>query len=118
MFGFVQSLVSLPPELQAAIGAVVAFVVAFALNQIALLWPWLADYLGPYKDQAIAALSAAIVAWITTQLNGLPTYEPVITAALQFIVVLIGFFGLPFLTFKYLQRKGVRGFSGYSSKPK
>ena len=107
----IQSVITIQPEIQAAIGAVIAFAVSYALNRLTQVWPALASYLGPYKDNAIHLLSGAVVAWLAVQLNAMPTYEPVIQAALQFLVVLIGFFGLPFLTFKNFQRRGVRGFA-------
>ncbi len=106
----VQTLVVLPDPVKAAIFALVAFVVAFVINQVALYWPWLANYLGPYKDQAIMAISAFLVAWLEAQANLFPQYEVPINAFLAFLAILITFFGLPFLTFKYLQRKGLKRF--------
>lgn len=105
------TLVSLPPEIQLALGALVTFVVTFLLNQIALLWPWLADYLGQYKDVIITAVSAALVAWISNLLNLIPAqYEPIVNAALVLVVAILALFGLPFVTFKYFKKHGVKAF--------
>lgn len=107
---FALTLVVLPDVVKGALVALVGFLFAFILQQVALYWPWLASYLGPYKDQVVTGVSAALIAWIETQLNLFPAYEPLINGALAFLVIVIMFFGLPFLTFKYLQRRGVRAF--------
>lgn len=104
------SLVSLPPEVKALIFAVVAFIIGWIINQVALLWPWLASYLGPYKDQVVTALATAVIAWIETQLNLFPQYENVINVALQLLVAILAVVVLPFVTFKHLQRQGHKSF--------
>lgn len=103
-----QSLVVLPDAAKTVIFVLLSLGATLLLNQLALIVPWLASFLDQYKDVVVTTLAAAIIAWIEAQLNLLPQYEEVINAGLQFLAVVITVFVLPFLTFKWMQRKGVR----------
>ena len=107
----VATLVALDPAIQAFIVAVITFAVTWALVQIALRWPFLASYLGPYRDQVITGVSAYIVAWVTNELNLIPVqYTDLINAVQSVIVAVLALVVLPFVTFKYFQRKGKKSF--------
>ena len=105
---FVQNIVALPEPIKAAVITVLTFLLSFALSWLAVNVPWLADFLGQYKDQAVVLISGALFGWIEVQLNLFPQYEPIFNAGLALVVAALAVFGLPFVTFKFLQAKGVR----------
>jgi hypothetical protein len=101
----------LPIEIQAAIAALVVWAVSAVFNWIVLQFPFLAAFLGPYKDQFIVAATAALVGWAEIGLGLIPAaYDPIVAAALQVLVALLVVFGLPFIGFKAAQRKSYRMF--------
>ena len=61
-------------------------VILTLLATLALVLPGVAEFLGQYKDQAVVALSGAVIVFIEAQLNLFPQYEALINAGLIFIV--------------------------------
>ena len=104
------TVVILPNVLKGVVVLGVTVAATALFNLLVLKAPWLADFLGPYKDQAVAVVAGAIIAFVEAQLNLFPQYEVLINGALAFLVIVVGFFGIPYLAFKFAQRKGVRAF--------
>lgn len=101
--------VQLDPKLQELIALGVTALVAFAINYLATLVPWLADYLGQHRVVVVTWLTGVVVQIIQAQLDKIPsTWDSVLTIAMQLIVevavVLIGFAYLA-------NRKGVQSVS-------
>jgi hypothetical protein len=103
----IQSFVQFPDPLQAAILALVTFVVGFLFTQIANALPWLGAFLGQYKVEISMAVSGALVTVIQNLLNAIPAqYDNVVTIALQLLIAVLASFGF----FKFFEARGARGF--------
>jgi hypothetical protein len=108
---FVQGVVALPDQLQAAITLLVIFLVGWLFAKIAVWVPWLGEFLGQYKDQVSMAVSSALVLYAQQVLNTIPAqFDPIVTIVLQLIVAILVFLGVPLAVFKFLRSKRVPGF--------
>ena len=104
---FLQSLVALPDVAKDLIVALVGLAVVFGINLIPSSLQWLKDYLGQYKDAVVVYVSGLIIVWINAELALIPAqFEDLAYALIQVLVVLAVTLGVPFLSFKFAQRKG------------
>lgn len=103
----IQSFVQLPDPLQAAIFALVTFVVGFVFTQLSNAIPWLGSFFGQYKVEISMAISGALVTLVQNLLNAIPAqYDNVVSLALQLLIAVLASLGL----FNFLTKKNVRGF--------
>lgn len=91
---FSQTVVALPIELQQFILAAVVFAFALLLAQVAKLWPWLAEFLGPYMDEVSLVVAGLIVRTVQEWLNMIPPqWEGVGNAAMALLVAILAAYG-------------------------
>jgi hypothetical protein len=106
-----QTAITLPQPVQVVIAAVVGFVVSWLLTQVTLKWPFLATYLGPYRDQVVTGASAYAIVLVVNALSLIPAqYTDLVVAVLNVVAIAASLWLLPFLTMKHFQRKGMRSF--------
>ena len=79
--------VELPSNTQIAIGTIVLVLVNLALSALAAYVPWLAEFLGRYKEE----WAAGITLWLITLIqNVLPeAYPDLSILGVQFVVALV-----------------------------
>ena len=107
--GVAQRVIELPSPIQLAILAGVTFVVGFIFTKIAAASPPLAAFLGQYVDEVSTAVAGALVLWIQSLLNAVPSeWEGVANAALALIVAVLAAIGL----IKTARKARVPGFRG------
>lgn len=103
----VQTFVQLPDPLQAAIFALVTFVVGFVLTQISSKVPWLGSFFGQYKVEISMAISGALVTLAQNLLNAIPAqYDDIVSLFLQLLIAVLASLGL----FNFLAKRNVKGF--------
>ncbi len=107
----VAQFVTLPDKLQLAITLGVVFVVGYIFSWLITKFPWLADFIGQYKDTVAFGLAAALVAWVQQLLNTIPAqYDEIVSAVLNLVVVLLVFFGVPLGLKRLATKANLRGF--------
>ena len=103
----IQAFVQLPDPLQAAILALVTFVVGFVFTQIANAIPWLGSFLGQYQVEISMAVAGALVTVVQNLLNAIPAqYDNIVTIVLQLLIAVLASLGF----FQLFAKAGVRGF--------
>jgi hypothetical protein len=96
-------LIEVPVELQALLKLGLEFLVVFVLTELAKYLPF--DISG-YKAQIVAALFSAVMVLVNGFLGLIPAqFEGVVVALLQFLVVLLGAFGVYALYRRVLPKK-------------
>ena len=92
--GFAQKVVELPLPIQQFIFTAVTLAAGWLLAQLAKQWPKLAEFLGPYVDEAALVVAGLIVRAIQEWLNMIPPiWEGVGNAALALIVAILAAYG-------------------------
>lgn len=103
----IQAFLQLPDPLQAAIVALVTFVVGFVFTQVSNAVPWLGAFLGQYKVEISMAISGALVTLAQNLLNAIPTqYDNIVSLVLQLLIAVLAALGL----FNFLAKSNVKGF--------
>jgi uncharacterized membrane protein len=107
---FLQTLVTLPAPLHAAILAGVTLAFGFVLVQVARLSPALARFLGQYIEEVSILVAGSIVTWINSYLAQIPAnWEGVGFAVLQLVVAVLAALGL---VTQYRKARAVRATRG------
>jgi len=103
-----QGFVEVSPALQNLILLGVTALVSFLLLQIAAALPWLADYLGQYKDGIIVWIVGLLVQLLNAQLQKIPaTWDEVVSLVMQLIVTVAAVL-LAFLGWKKIKAPGAK----------
>jgi hypothetical protein len=87
--------VQLPEPIQLAILSGVTLLLGLILAEIANRFPWLADFLGQYKDEIAIAIAGVIVTAINGALATIPVeFETAAGLFLQFVVAVLAALGV------------------------
>ena len=105
--GLIQGFVELDPALQNWISIGATALVSFLLLQLVAYVPWLADYLGQYKNGIIVWLTGVIVQLVNAGLAQIPaTWDEVLRIAMQLIAAVIA----ALVAFAAWKRAKIRGY--------
>jgi hypothetical protein len=88
--GLIQGFVELDPALQNWISIGVTALVSFLILQLVAYVPWLAEYLGQYKNGIVVWLTGIVIQLINAGLAQIPaTWDEVLRIAMQLIAAVI-----------------------------
>ena len=101
-----QGFVEVSPALQDLILFGITALVSFVFLQLANAVPWLAEYLGQYKNAIVVWLVGLIVQLLNAGLQQIPaTWDAVVSLVMQLIVTVVGIL-LAFAGWKRLNAPG------------